>query len=110
MQFRDSRQMVTGLVVNEKVNIRSDYYRRARAMCDSLFQTGKYYKSVISSDEDGVEPSPDWISNLNPLHGILGHIYSVTQVEERRDVRGRSSHAQFVSSFDGSSFTNTVLR
>ncbi|MEI9982734.1 MAG: reverse transcriptase domain-containing protein [Aliidongia sp.] len=39
MHFRASRQMVTGLVVNEKVNIRSDYYRRARAMCecDSLF-------------------------------------------------------------------------
>lgn len=32
MHFRGSRQMVTGLVVNEKVNIPSDYYRRARAM------------------------------------------------------------------------------
>lgn len=40
MHFRGSRQMVTGLVVNEKVNVRSDYYRRSRAMCDALFQTG----------------------------------------------------------------------
>ena len=45
MHYRDSRQMVTGLVVNEKANIKSEYYRRARAMCDSLFQTGQYFKN-----------------------------------------------------------------
>jgi RNA-directed DNA polymerase len=84
MQFRGSRQMVTGLVVNEKVNIRSDYYRRARAMCDMLFQTGQYYKVVIQPDDE--EPKPDLTGNLNPLEGILGHIYSVTQTEERREV------------------------
>lgn len=86
MQFRGSRQMVTGLVVNEKVNIRSDYYRRARAMCDTLFQTGQYYKDVIHQDDDDKDPKPELISNLNPLQGILGHIYSVTQTEERREI------------------------
>ena len=86
MYFRGSRQMVTGLVVNEKVNIRSDYYRRARAMCDSLFQSGQYYKFVIQPDDDDEEPKPDLTNNLNPLQGILGHIYSVTQTEERREV------------------------
>jgi len=86
MHFRGSRQMVTGLVVNEKVNIRSDYYRRARAMCDMLFQTGKYYKVVIQPDDEDEEPKPDLTNNLNPLQGILGHIYSVTQTEERREI------------------------
>src|SRR5690606_21804601 len=88
MHFRGSRQMVTGLVVNEKVNIRTDYYRRARAMCDMLFQTGQYYKVVIQPDDDDDDkgPTPDLISNLNPLEGILGHIYSVTQTEERREI------------------------
>ena len=37
MHCRGNRQMVTGLVVNKKANIRSEYYRKARAMCDSLF-------------------------------------------------------------------------
>lgn len=86
MHFRGSRQMVTGLVVNEKVNIRSDYYRRSRAMCDMLFQTGQYYKVVIQSDDDDEDPKPDLTNNLNPLQGILGHIYSVTQTEERREI------------------------
>lgn len=86
MQFRGSRQMVTGLVVNEKVNIRSDYYRRARAMCDMLFQTGQYYRVMIKPDSEGEEPKPDLTNNLNSLLGILGHIYSITQIEDRREV------------------------
>lgn len=86
MHFRGSRQMVTGLVVNEKVNIRSNYYRRARAMCDMLFQTGQYYRVIIQPDGDDEDPTPDLTGNLNPLQGILGHIYSVTQTEERREV------------------------
>lgn len=86
MHFRGSRQMVTGLVVNEKVNIRSDYYRRSRAMCDMLFQTGQYYKVVIQPDDDDENPKRDLTSDLNPLQGILGHIYSVTQTEERREI------------------------
>ncbi len=86
MQFRGSRQMVTGLVVNEKVNVRSHYYRRARAMCDMLFQTGQYYKVVVQPDGEDEDPKPDLTKNLNPLQGILGHIYSVTQTEERREI------------------------
>lgn len=44
MQFRMSRQLVTGLTVNAKVNIRPEYYRWARAMCHTLFATGSYYR------------------------------------------------------------------
>ena len=40
MQSCRSRQLVTSLTVNAKVNIRSEYYRRTRAMCDALFKTG----------------------------------------------------------------------
>ncbi len=84
MHCRDSRQMVTGLVVNEKVNIRSEYYRNARAMCDSLFQTGSYFRSLTQPSSPGEEPEPDLTDNLNSLEGILSHIYVVTQSEERR--------------------------
>ena len=86
MHCRGSRQMVTGLVVNEKANIRSEYYRNARAMCDSLFQTGKYFKSVSAPDNTDEESEPDLTDSLNPLEGILSHIYDVTQSEERRPV------------------------
>lgn len=86
MHCRGSRQMVTGLVVNEKANIKSEYYRKARAMCDSLFQTGQYFKVMVQPDDPDEEPQPDLTGNLNPLEGILSHIYAVTQSEERREI------------------------
>ena len=46
MQFRASRQVTTGLMVNEKVNIRQEYWRAARQMCQALFTTGTYYRMV----------------------------------------------------------------
>lgn len=85
MHVRSSRQMVTGLVVNHKANIKSEYYRNARAMCDSLFITGQYFRSLKPGDDDGAELLPDMTSSLNPLEGILSHIYAVTQSEEGRD-------------------------
>ena len=86
MQCRGSRQVVTGLVVNEKVNIRSEYYRNARAMCDSLFQTGSYFLPFTGNNTFGENSQPERISSLKPLEGILSHIYKVTQSEERRSI------------------------
>lgn len=79
--------MVTGLVVNEKANIRSEYYRNARAMCDSLFQTGQYFKDYVPAANADDPPIPNLTDNLNPLAGILNHIYCITQSEERRTVQ-----------------------
>ena len=67
MQWRGSRQMTTGLIVNKKVNIRSEYYRTARTICHQLFSTGSYY---ISDPENP-------LANLNKIEGILSHIYYI---------------------------------
>ena len=87
MHCRGGRQMVTGLVVNEKVNIRSEYYRKAKAMCDSLFQSGTYFRSFTPPINTGEDPQPELTDSLNPLEGILSHIYAVTQSEERREFK-----------------------
>lgn len=44
MHSHTGRQAVTGLTVNQKVNIHANYYRFARAMCHRLFLTGTYFK------------------------------------------------------------------
>ena len=74
MSLRQSRQTVTGLVVNAKANINQDYYRAARAMCNSLFQTGYYFRP----SDDPAEPT----NKLGPLEGTLSHIHFV---KTRRD-------------------------
>jgi hypothetical protein len=40
MQRRDSRQDTTGLIVNQKINVRHEYYKQVRAMCHHLFNHG----------------------------------------------------------------------
>ncbi len=87
MHCRGSRQMVTGLIVNEKVNIKSEYYRNARAMCDSLFQTGKYFRDYLPPGKPGDPVKPNYVFGLNILEGILSHVYNVTQCEERRTIQ-----------------------
>lgn len=41
MQIRPSRQTVTGLTVNQKVNVPQQYYKFARAMAHSFMTTGR---------------------------------------------------------------------
>lgn len=98
MQFRGSRQAVTGLIVNEKVNIASDYYRKARSMCRSVFEVGQYFTTVKEPATAGDPPVPELTGNLNPLEGILGHIYAVTQTEDRRDVREQRMNPRAIRS------------
>lgn len=82
MQCRPGRQLVTGLTVNRKVNIRADYYRYARAMCYSLFQKGSIHSPQnhsIGKVENGVQPL-----SSTQLGGILSHIYAVKDASDRR--------------------------
>ncbi|MGD9828365.1 MAG: retron Ec67 family RNA-directed DNA polymerase/endonuclease [Hyphomicrobiaceae bacterium] len=76
MQFSVSRQVVTGLTVNEKVNIRKDYYRYARVMCNSVFHTGSYVRPKSFNKSGNAAP----ITSLSPLEGILSHIHYVKTV------------------------------
>ena len=43
LSYLDSRQEVTGLVVNDKVNVVRAFYKDTRAMADSLYRNGKFY-------------------------------------------------------------------
>ncbi len=85
MSLRRSRQSVTGLVVNAKVNIRQEYYRFVRAMCDSVFKTGTWHRPLANNDiKPGEEAStPDRMTGLRPLEGMLTHIYFVKGRHDR---------------------------
>lgn len=87
VQIRQSRQTVTGLTVNAKVNITSEYARSARSMCHSLFTTGSYFKPVQKSS--GKDPDP--ILSIEPLTGILSHIY---RVKKKSGLQPKGKNAQ----------------
>lgn len=81
MSLQRSRQTVTGLVVNSKPNIRCDYYRSVRSMCNSVFQNGEYFHP--STDEGQT------IGELNVLEGMLSHIYFVKTRRDRSHVTNK---------------------
>jgi hypothetical protein len=76
MQFRDSRQNVTGLVVNRKVNIPSEYRLTTRAMVHRLFRTGSFQITgrVTNNGSTQLEMRA---GRMNELHGRLGFIDEV---------------------------------
>jgi len=68
LQFRPSRQVVTGLIVNKKVNIKSEYYRYARSMCHSLFTKGNFFL-----------PDKTKTATIPQLEGIISHIHFIKE-------------------------------
>ena len=76
MMYRTSRQKVTGLVVNQKINVRSEYRHNVRAMVNKLVTTGSFEidGAVHKDGEVRIEKRPGM---LNELHGMLGFIDSI---------------------------------
>ena len=77
MQLECSRQDVTGLVVNKKVNPRAEYRRTARAMTYRLLKSGKFQIKKTCLDAEGNSVVTEFDGTLEQLNGILSFIYSV---------------------------------
>jgi RNA-directed DNA polymerase len=67
MQVRSSRQTVTGLTVNQKVNVPQRYYKLARAMTHSFLTRGVF--KIDDVDDTSVQR----------LEGVLNHIYHIRE-------------------------------
>jgi len=72
MQYRTSRQLATGLVVNKKVNIKREYYKNARSMCHKLFNVGEFY----------IDDHAEVVGTISQLEGMLSFIYQVKRPHE----------------------------
>lgn len=83
MQYRNSRQEVTGLVVNRKVNVRSEYRSTVRAMVHHLFTKGAFEILQRSDDGKGGVTINRIPGTLNQLHGMLGFIDGVDLYNKR---------------------------
>lgn len=62
--FKDSRQEVTGLVVNKKININRDYYKKTRAMADALYKKGEF---VIGDSKGTIKQLEGRFAFINQL-------------------------------------------
>ncbi len=83
MQYRDSRQEVTGLTVNRKVNVPANYRYTVRAMVDNLFKTGEFqfvYKKLNEHGELVVKQSK---GRRKQLLGMLSYIDQVDRYNKK---------------------------
>ncbi len=87
MQYISSRQDVTGLVVNSKVNTRAEYRRNARAMVHRLLNTGEFQLKEVSCDEDGKKTEAMVDGTLKQLGGILSFIDSISVYNIKKDLK-----------------------
>lgn len=82
MQYRDSRQEVTGLVVNSKVNVRREYRHTVRAMVHRLLSTGSFDFAYTTTNPDGVKSTTTTPGRPTQLHGMLAFIDGVDLFNE----------------------------
>ena len=79
LQYKYSRQEVTGLVCNRILNTPCEYRKKARAMADKLFKSGSY---VLSKNSDTGE---EVAGTLQQLIGIYAYIDYIDRV--RSEIR-----------------------
>lgn len=72
LQLRNSRQVVTGLVVNKKVNVNRSFYKETRAMAHQLYKEGKF-------EINGK------LAHLNQLEGRFAFINQLTRYNNKID-------------------------
>lgn len=84
LQYCDSRQEVTGLTVNRKVNVPATYRYTVRAMANTLFKTGSFELIYRKRDSDGKLVSENREpGRASQLLGMLSHIDQVDLFNEK---------------------------
>lgn len=79
MQYKDSRQEVTGLSVNRKINSLKEYRNNVRAMVHNLIKTGTFEYVHKTRDIHGTETVTRIPGKRNELRGMMAFIDQVDQ-------------------------------
>lgn len=71
LQFSSSRQEVTGLIVNKKINVPREYYKNTRAMAYSLYKNGEFMINSVSGNINQLEGRFAFINQLDKWNNKL---------------------------------------
>lgn len=83
LAFRDSKQVVTGLVVNKRISVDKDFFRKTRAMAHSLYTKGHYYIDSLSAHSSKTEKGSKTKNEEGDTILPLGSIESLSPLEGR---------------------------
>ncbi|MBJ7313258.1 retron Ec67 family RNA-directed DNA polymerase/endonuclease [Rugamonas sp. CCM 8940] len=85
MQEKRSRQEVTGLIVNSKVNSRVEYRKSVRAMAYSLFETGKFHRNISRLNDEGKIIVIKELGKMSELNGMLNFVDMLSDYNRGKD-------------------------
>ena len=85
IQYRDSRQEVTGVVVNKKLHVSRDYYKRTRAMAYQLYNSGEYFI------EDEIK------GTINQLEGRFSFINQLEWYNNKLNLEGKKLTYEYLN-------------
>lgn len=71
LQFKDSRQKVTGIIVNKKLNIDRRYYRDTKAMANRLYTTGAFSINGVEGTINQLEGRFSFINQIDKYNNKL---------------------------------------
>lgn len=78
LQFRDSRQKVTGLVVNRKLNVPREFYKNTRAMANKLYANSEFTIDGKKGSIDQLEGRFAFINQIDRWNNSLELEQSIT--------------------------------
>lgn len=94
LMYKDSRQTVTGLVVNKRVNVVNTYYRSARAMANSLYKTGTFTFKDKSGTIDQLEGVFAFINQVDHYNNLLSYTNESSSKQSFRNLNGHERQYQ----------------
>lgn len=71
ISYKNSRQEVTGLTVNEKVNVKRDFYKKTRAMANSLYKTNSFVYNGVEGTLEQLEGRFSFIDQIDKYNNIF---------------------------------------
>lgn len=74
MLYKDSRQEVTGLIVNKKLNVNRNYYKYTRAMANKLYTHGEFEINGLEGTIKQLEGRFAYINQLDHYNNKLDNI------------------------------------
>jgi len=90
LQFKDSKQEVTGLIVNEKLSVARTYYKNTKAMAHSLYTQGDFKINGSAGTSKQLEGRFSFINQLDRYNNKLDKSSSHTF----RELNGREKQYQ----------------
>lgn len=110
MQYAASRQEVTGLIVNKKVNTRSEYRHAARAMVHRVLTKGDFFIEALTTSSDGKVAQKEQPGSIDQLNGILSFIDSINLQNRKKALLPENRHKDLPPAEPPASFDRLYRR